>query len=480
MSKTFKNIVYVTIQQFVNTILPFMTVPYIARVLGIEQNGVFSYTLTWVNLFAVVFSFGFAVHGTNIIAQSKGNVRDVKYLEIQVLRMSFLIVGLLLFFIFVYFNSTEYPKIIFYLQGLIILANFFDNSWYYQGTGEFKKIVTRNIIIKLVGTLSVFLFVKEPNDLWVYILLVNGSQLLGNIILFKDTLPLFRKINLLRKKNLQLHLKVSFLLFLPNVSVLIYSSFDKLLLGSHDITGLSNYQQVQRIIGFIYTFLMIPSPVLIQKVASLRAKKENDSAELIIRKGLNIYLILGLFLFTGIVLCSKEFIYLFLGPEYVGAIKLFIIISPVLIFKTLGGVIGGWYLIPLGKNKIHSFPLVIATLVSVVLNFLLTRSIGVIAATIIFVLVEGLVIVIQFVYSRKVISFFDKKNILIFICIFIIAFFSTTFLLKIGYINILTNNSLSKLLMSGLSYIFLTLIIGLGIRSTRDFIKSQVKLFKER
>ncbi|MFC5772413.1 oligosaccharide flippase family protein [Ectobacillus antri] len=480
MNKTLKNITYVAGQQFVNTVLPFLTIPYIARVLGIEQNGIYSYTLTIVNLFAVFFCFGFAVHGVNTIAQSKKNLQKINYLEIQVLQISFLFLGILIFLFFVTVYPVKVNKAILILQGLILLVNFFDNSWYYQGIGDFKKIVTRNVIVKLVGTLSVFVFVKDPKDLWLYITLVNGSQLLGNILLFHKTLHLFKYFKLIQIKRLVSHVKVSFFLFLPNISVLIFSSFDKILLGSSgNITDLANYQQVQRIIAFAYSLLMIPSPVMIQKIASLRSVSQNKEADSVVRFGLNMYIILGSFFIFGVVLCSKEFIYLFLGAEYHGAINLFIIMSPILIIKTVGGVIGGWYLVPLGRNVLHSIPLLVGTCVSVSLNILITPLLGVNASAVILVLTELTVVIIQFLYSRQLYYFFDKKRILIFISIFSCSFLVLNLLSELIFVDRLDSIFL-KLIINSVIFVFFSFCMSYLIKSTRLFLKDTVNLLKER
>lgn len=468
MDKTLKNIIYVTGQQLVNTILPFLTIPYIARVLGVEQNGVYAYSLTIATMFAVFFSFGFAVHGANAIAQSKEEEREVKFLEIQILRMAFLFIGLVIFLFFIGYLDDKVHRSILLLQGILILVNLFDISWYYQGVGNFKKIVTRNIIVKLLGNISVFIFVKNPQDLWVYIALINGSQLIGNIILFKDILYTTKYLKFVDLKRIKLHLKVSMLLFLPNLSVLVFSSFDKIFLGSiGDIIGLSNYQHVQRIMLFLYMLLMIPSPVMIQKIASLRSTPQSGRADGIIRIGLNMYLILGVFCMLGIYLCASDFIMLFLGVKYQGAIELFIILSPILITKTVGGVIGGWYLIPKGKNVLHSVPLVLGTAISILLNILFTPLYGVKAAAVIFVFIEFIVIFIQLLYSRELYRLIDIKNILILLTIFLASCLTTRFITQLGINEI--NNMVLRLVSTVGLFITLSFSLAYIIKPSRLF-----------
>lgn len=476
MNKTLKNILYVFAQQFVNTVLPFMTIPYVARVLGIVQNGIYSYSQTIVNVFAVVFALGFAVHGANTIAQTRESEQKVKYVEIQMLRMAFLLIGLILFISYIYFYPLQYNKEIFLLQGLVILINFFDNSWYYQGLGNFKKIVTRNIMVKLVGNLCVFLFVKSPEDLWIYILLLNGSQLIGNSILFIDNIKYFKFIKLVNRERLFMHTKVACILFLPNVSVLVFSSFDRILLGSTgEIEDLSNYQQVQRLITFMYSLLMIPSPVLIQKIAKFRATSNNRGADFIISRALNMYIILGTLFCFGVLLTAHDFIYLFLGQEYYGAIILFIILSPALVLKTIAGVIGGWYLIPLGRNLLHSTPLIIATLISILLNILITPMYGAISSACIFVFTEILIVTIQFYYSRSLLEYINKKILIGFLILYTFVFLFTVSILKIIS---LPENVIFSLLVKMI--VFLGICLGLSwiIKPLRNYIKEIPNLIK--
>lgn len=49
MSKLKKNLGYQTIYQILNTCIPLITSPYLARVLGAEKQGVFSYTQSIIN-----------------------------------------------------------------------------------------------------------------------------------------------------------------------------------------------------------------------------------------------------------------------------------------------------------------------------------------------------------------------------------------------------------------------------------------------
>lgn len=68
MSKLKKNLGYQTIYQILNTCIPLITSPYLARVLGAEKQGVFSYTQSIVNYFTLFAMLGVVNYGTRTIA----------------------------------------------------------------------------------------------------------------------------------------------------------------------------------------------------------------------------------------------------------------------------------------------------------------------------------------------------------------------------------------------------------------------------
>ena len=51
----------------------------------------------------------------------------------------------------------------------------------FQGLEDFRKITVRNITVKLVGVISIFLFVKSANDLYLYVFLLTIFELLGQL-----------------------------------------------------------------------------------------------------------------------------------------------------------------------------------------------------------------------------------------------------------------------------------------------------------
>ena len=66
---------------------------------------------------------------------------------------------------------------------------------FFYGLEEFRITVARNSFVKLLTLISIFTFVKSPNDIYLYTFIMAGSTLLGQLI----TWPfLLKQVNFVR------------------------------------------------------------------------------------------------------------------------------------------------------------------------------------------------------------------------------------------------------------------------------------------
>ena len=120
-----KNFLSLAAVQGVNYLLPLMTLPYLVRVLGVDNFGIFSFATAIVAFFAVITDYGFNFSATREISVNKFNKREitkiyssVMTLKIILMLLSFLILCIMVFFI---------PK--FNDNLLIYLLCFFDSEY---------------------------------------------------------------------------------------------------------------------------------------------------------------------------------------------------------------------------------------------------------------------------------------------------------------------------------------------------------------
>ena len=159
-----KNYIYNLIYQLLVIVLPLITTPYLSRVLGAEGVGIYSYTLSITTYFVLFGSLGIAMYGQREIAyiRDDGTKKSKTFWEILLLRFATMSISLIIF-IFMFANGENY-NLYYKILILEIIANSLDISWFFQGMEEFKKTVTRNIIVKIISVICIFTLIKKAED----------------------------------------------------------------------------------------------------------------------------------------------------------------------------------------------------------------------------------------------------------------------------------------------------------------------------
>ncbi|RPK15249.1 oligosaccharide flippase family protein [Priestia endophytica] len=411
MTKLKKNFILVLIQQFFLLGLPFLTIPYISRVLGPEGVGLYSYSFSIVTLFINIALLGSQLYAVREVAKVKDEHSKLSkvFSEIFIIRTGLILVSLVVYLGVVSFVSAD--NIIFLLQALHLIGTLFDITWFFQGIEDFKKVVTRNIFIKLLGFLSVFIFVKDEDDLIIYTLIMAASVLLGNIVLFyklnsKVTFKFFIKSCTIRK-----HIKHMVILFIPSFSVMIYSVLDKTMLGSLSTTSqLGFYEQGSKLVLMIFSIVGISGTVMLPRSSALIADNNLKKLYDTLKYGINLTLYLVIPLTLGLIIISEDFVLWFLGNDFQPSASIVVLMAPIIIFKSIGVIFGSWYFVPMEKNKEYTLPIVLGAILNFILNLVLIpeyKATGAATATLI---TELIILIIQIYFLRSIL---DIRDILV-------------------------------------------------------------------
>ena len=176
-----KNIAISTLYQILLIILPIVTAPYIARVLGPDQSGVYDYTTSIMTYFAMFAALGTASYGVREIARVRDDaaMRSKLFWEIELMTVMTSSVCIVVWFIFI--ALTPQYKTIYLVLTMGLLSTMFDISWFFAGMEQFKYTVTKNAACKLIGVILMFLFVKKQEDLLLYVIIIISSTMIGNL-----------------------------------------------------------------------------------------------------------------------------------------------------------------------------------------------------------------------------------------------------------------------------------------------------------
>ena len=295
-----KNYIYNLLYQILKVLLPVITTPYISRVLGAKNIGIYSYTLSISAVFILFGSLGIELYGQREIAYQQDETEKYSktFWEILIFRFISMTFSLLVFyFAFVYTNNvySTYYKILMFE----IIGNMFDISWFFQGLEEFKKTVSRNFLVKIISVACIFMFVKTKNDLSIYFLIYVFSLLLGNLSLWFYLPKYLTKV---KKLNIIKHLKPTLLLFIPQIAMQIYTILDKTMLGTiiADKSEVGYYDQSQKIIKTLLALVTSLGIVMMPRIASTFAKKDNEKIKKYLSKSFSLTFCISIPMIFGI------------------------------------------------------------------------------------------------------------------------------------------------------------------------------------
>lgn len=405
-----KNYIYNMIYQVLILILPLITTPYLSRVLGAEGIGIYGYTYSIVTYFILFGSLGVAMYGQREIAYAQENVESRKKVFIEIVLFRFITIALAsVAYFFLFMNGKEYQI---YYQILLIelIAAAFDISWFFQGMEEFKRTVTRNVLVRICSVSLVFILVKTKEDLARFTLIYSLADLIGNLSLWLYV-PKYIKGAKVKNIDVLRHLPQIFLLFIPQIANQIYKILDTTMIGTlvENKAETGYYEQGQKVIRLLLTIVTSLGVVMVPRMASTYASGDNEKIKNYMKMSFKFVFFLAFPIMFGIMSISKAFVPVFFGTGYDKVVILINIISPILILMGMGNVLGTQYLLPTKRQKEYTISVTIGLVVNFILNYFLIIKYASIGASIATVLSELVIVIIQFQYIKKDISF---KNLL--------------------------------------------------------------------
>ena len=397
-----KNYIYNLIYQILVILIPLITTPYLSRVLGSEGIGIYSYTISIVTYFVLFGSLGISMYGQREIAYTREDVtkRTNVFWELNIIKTITMIISIVTF-IFTFGNGQQY-SVYYKILVLELIANIFDISWFFQGLEEFKKTVTRNTIVKVLSVICIFLFIKKPDDLWLYILIYTLSNLFGNISLWLYLPKYLNKVNI-KKLKLRRHIVPILSLFVPQIAMQVYLVLDKTMLGSmlNNMSQVGNYEQSQKIIKTALTLVTALGTVVAPRIANIISSGNREEVSKYLEKSFRFVWLLGFPMMMGLIAVSDTVVPWFLGEGYEESKGLIKIGSMLIMAIGLNNVSGIQYLIPAKKQNIYTKSVIIAAIVNLIMNLVLIPKFKAGGALFASVMAEFLIMIVQLIDIRK-------------------------------------------------------------------------------
>ena len=397
--KVLKNYAYNLSYQLLVIILPIITTPYVTRVFSSTDLGTYGYFNSIVTYFILLATLGVANYGTKEISGHRKDIRK-NFWGIYTLQFGATILSICLY-ILLCLSLSFMQNPVAYILGLSLVSKGMDISWLFQGLEDFRKITVRNITVKLVGVISIFLFVKSANDLYLYVFLLTIFELLGQFSMWLPAREFIGKPHFDWTYAKQ-HLKPVILLFLPQIAISLYVTLDRTMLGALASTkDVGIYDQALKLVNILLTLVTSLGSVMLPRVANLLSTGDHKAVNKMHQMSFLIYNLVIFPIIAGMLIVNDDFVQFFLGQDFQDAKYAIAIMIFRMFFIGWTNIMGIQILIPHNKNKEFMISTTIPAIVSVGLNLLLLPKLGYIGAAIVSVLTEALVWAIQLYFTRN-------------------------------------------------------------------------------
>ena len=392
-----ENFASLTFLKIAGYIFPLITLPYLARVIGVDKFGEIAFAASVIVYFQTIIDFGFNYTAVKEIARNKkdkdrvsGIFSTIMGARVLLMLLSFGILLLCIQLFTLFFENRLILLLTFlYIPGMLIFP-----EWFFQAMEKMKYITLMNLFSRMIFTLFVFLFIKEKEDYILQPVLFSAGYIVSGIISVfiivkkfgvKFRFPRIREIYSALSESWDMFVS----LFLPN----LYTNFSVVLLriyGGEVATGI--YSAGFRFIDFVNEI----SGVLSRTFYPFLARRI-DKHTLYVRISGGISIITSLCLFLSADILVK----IFYTSEFSSAATVIRIMAISPFFLFLMSTYGHNYLVLIDKMKVFRNIVMCCSVLGFGLSWFFVASYSYTGVAVTITLVWAIRGLITFIYAQK-------------------------------------------------------------------------------
>ncbi len=361
-----KNVFSISFIRVFDYILPIIVIPYVVRIIGVENFGKISVAQSLVAYFSVIVSFGFNFSVTRLIALKKDNKSELENLFYDTLYakifLMFLSLLVLLGITLSVKNFREDFLLILFTSFTLIGETLFP-IWFFQGIEKLDYVPKITIPTRVVFTAMIFVFIRKAQDFILVPLFYSLGPVVSGFIGFfyvlkfyeiKPIIPSFKRISFL--------IRESFLYFASRISITFYNSTNiiliKLILGDYYAGIYSASAKLLKVFRKMLQPFYISILPYFSKKGRLTSKKYLRANKLMFIGSTFMVLIVAIFVFFA----SELIIKIFFGKNFYESSLILKILIVSLPFYHMGAYIGAGFLVPAGDKKTFNYSVIFPSL----------------------------------------------------------------------------------------------------------------------
>ncbi len=398
-----KNAIYNTFKSCVQFIFPVISYSYAARTVGVDNIGRVNYTLSAVSYFTLVAVFGMSTYGVRECAALRDDRESVSKRASELFTfnlLSMIVSGLLLALCVLVIIPWHAYALLFLIQGTSIVFTVIGMDWVNVVFEDYRFITIRGLLINVLNLCILFLFVKSPEDYYVYAFLTVLTPIvvgLSNFFYIRRYVDFKLRV----PEGIREHIRKLWPFFLNDMSIAVYVGADMLILGAmkgdHQVGIYSAAVKVYTIVKSVFIAIF---SVTVPRLSYHESRSENEEYKGILSRTVSIFMMLALPAMAGLILYADEIVLFLSGADYAEAATPLRLLGVALLFAVFGGVATNCVNVPRGLEKVNGRVALIAALENIILNIPAIYLFGKNGAAFTTLLAELTVLTICLVYYR--------------------------------------------------------------------------------
>ncbi|MBS3111363.1 flippase [Candidatus Woesearchaeota archaeon] len=369
-----KNISLVAFSEVLSSILSYVLIVLVARLLGPEELGIYSFTFAFAGIFTFLYDFGISYFYITKVSQDRANAR--KYFgQYASLKLVFCILTMIAPMVAILFTGQE--KGVMLLVFLAAVSLFFQNYSYvarntYYAYQQMKYEAGVRIMERIIAFGLGVTVLLQGHGLFAFLVVLVLSNFFSVVLsiyfLRKLAVPFSLVVNVPTWKMM---VRTSWPLWLSTVFLTVYFQVDTVMISfiqGHEATGI--YNAAYKLINVFSKIPWIIILVLFPVMAEAHAKMSKELLRGILEKGIQIMVLVGIPLVVGITAIAGNVISLVYGTGFSGAVLVLQILVWATAFLFLGNM-AGWFFNSIGKPKVFTWVTGVCLSLNLALNLVL-------------------------------------------------------------------------------------------------------------
>jgi PST family polysaccharide transporter len=357
-------------------IIPFITVPYLSRVLGPEKWGMLIFAQSFAFWFSMVIDYGFQLSASREIAKNREdrNVNAGIVAGVHGAKAIFIIFsGIFIFFMFFLIEKFQQNSLFLIGAWLLSISQGLDPIWFFQGVEKLKKLSMIYVLGRMISVVSIIFLVHNPNDaykvLFIQAFFLALSYGLCIYLLYKEVDFRFPKlIDIINA------VKIGWSMFLFRASVSLYTASNSFILGLFVPSVYVSYFGSAERISKVPLRMMGPITDSLYPRINYLMSYNPQKAKTIAQISLIVFAIVGLVVGGFTFFFSPFIVDILLGPGYESAVPVLKILSALIPLIAISNVLGKQWMLPNNLDSNFNKIIICAGLINILFALMLAPA----------------------------------------------------------------------------------------------------------